>query len=178
ELAPRLPGRHVGLDVDLLALLAGASAWPAGRPAPAWARASVLDLPFADGRFSHVVSGVTLSEVPIRAALREVARVTRPGGQLLMTAEGPGYWRAAWDRAGAVGRLQLMRWLLANRLMRWGIDWQASRLTRRLAGQTQFDAGTLRRLAREAGFEVERCEVLNTYRGLPSLNGLSARRAG
>jgi len=49
------------------------------------ARASVVDLPFADERFDVVYSFKVLSHVePIREALAEMARVTRRGGYLLL----------------------------------------------------------------------------------------------
>jgi len=52
--------------------------------------ASVCDLPFQDGRFDLTYSFKVLPHVPnIGAALREAARVTRPGGHLLLELYNP-----------------------------------------------------------------------------------------
>ncbi|MBM4372073.1 MAG: class I SAM-dependent methyltransferase [Deltaproteobacteria bacterium] len=48
-------------------------------------KGSVTDLPFADGAFDAVVSFKVLAHVPdLRRALAECARVTRPGGHLVL----------------------------------------------------------------------------------------------
>jgi SAM-dependent methyltransferase len=59
---------------------------------------SATALPFGDGAFDAVVSGLVLNFVPDpRAALAEMARVTRPGGTLAAY---------VWDYAG---KMELMR---------------------------------------------------------------------
>jgi SAM-dependent methyltransferase len=59
---------------------------------------SAASLPFNDGAFDVVVSGLVLNFVPdARAALAEMARVTRPGGTIAAY---------VWDYAG---RMELMR---------------------------------------------------------------------
>src|SRR5215472_3014964 len=59
-------------------------------------RAEALD--FADASFDLVVSYITLVDIPdFRAAIREMARVLRPGGSLLM-ANLTGYISACCDR--------------------------------------------------------------------------------
>jgi SAM-dependent methyltransferase len=48
-------------------------------------QASATQLPFADGSFDTVCSFKVLAHVPdIRAALAEIARVTRPGGAMVL----------------------------------------------------------------------------------------------
>lgn len=55
-----------------------------GSRAVTFAAASAQELPFPDGSFDTVVCTVVLCSVPDQAAaLREVRRVLRPGGQLL-----------------------------------------------------------------------------------------------
>lgn len=57
-------------------------------------QADVRRLPFPDGRFDAVFSGSTLdhlaSKAEIAVALAELARVLRPGGQLILTLDNPG----------------------------------------------------------------------------------------
>jgi demethylmenaquinone methyltransferase/2-methoxy-6-polyprenyl-1,4-benzoquinol methylase len=48
-----------------------------------WLRADATDLPFEDGRFDAVTVGFGIRNLPdLEAGLRELARVTRPGGKL------------------------------------------------------------------------------------------------
>ena len=70
-------GRVVGVDLNE-GMLAVARRI---RPDLEWRRADVVDLPFADGAFDTVLCQMALMFFPDRAAaIREMARVTRPGG--------------------------------------------------------------------------------------------------
>jgi SAM-dependent methyltransferase len=63
-----------------LTAMAGAGEAPADAAFGA-ARADALRLPFADASFDHVVAAEVLEHIPEdRAAMREIARVLRPGG--------------------------------------------------------------------------------------------------
>jgi SAM-dependent methyltransferase len=84
-------GAHVvGLDLDRNALNAGAHnlrerAEKCGRLG-AMIRGNTLRLPFADGAFDKVICSEVMEHVhDFRAAARELARVTRPGGWLAVT---------------------------------------------------------------------------------------------
>lgn len=92
---PEFDGRVVGLDASagMLALARDKLA-PFGDRA-ALVRQSAADLPFADGAFAAVTCLEALEFLPDdAAALREMARVLRPGGVLLVTRrQGPD---AAW----------------------------------------------------------------------------------
>jgi len=174
-----IPGRMVGLDIDLLAMQIGGLAFAAaGLGAPTWACASITDMPFATGRFSHVITAGTLSLLPVRRGLSEIKRVLRPGGQLILTIEGPGLWRWLYDQAGplSVQGLQLLRWRVGSLLMDVGLDWQANPWTRRLAGLTPMGPALIGRFVREAGFEMEECGTLTRYRGLPRIVTVVARK--
>jgi 2-polyprenyl-3-methyl-5-hydroxy-6-metoxy-1,4-benzoquinol methylase len=72
----------VDLDPDMLARARAAAA---GTPAASFACASVESLPFADATFDFVLCAETLEHVddPGRA-VREIVRVTRPGGRFLL----------------------------------------------------------------------------------------------
>jgi SAM-dependent methyltransferase len=180
ELADRQPGLLVGLDVHLLGLAVGALAWQAqGMPSPPrWCCGSALQLPFRDSSFTQVNTLVTLSYVPVRAAVAELWRVLAPGGRLIVTVEGLGLWRKYWDEAPRFGRqrVQLLRWWLASKLLGWGLDWQRNRFTRRLSGFTQYAPKTIRGVVERARFAVERCEAIREYRGRAALIALSARK--
>jgi demethylmenaquinone methyltransferase/2-methoxy-6-polyprenyl-1,4-benzoquinol methylase len=74
--------RAVGADFTYEMMAVGQSR-PAPRPLP-FVQADTYSLPFADDTFDAVVSGFLLRNVVDRlAALREQARVTRPGGRVL-----------------------------------------------------------------------------------------------
>jgi SAM-dependent methyltransferase len=164
-------------DINLIALAIGAKVWEQARPEvrPHWCCADILKLPFKDGSFTQVQSFGTVSLVPVRAALAELYRVLAPGERLILTAEGVGLWRQSWDHAtGIKRRLNLLRCLAGGLLLRWGIDWQRNRFTRRLAGFTQFTPNLLQRLVHQPGFKVEKCEVLREYKGQPWIIGIVA----
>jgi SAM-dependent methyltransferase len=90
-------GQVVGLDLAPEALALGSARLPGGL-----VRGSVLDLPFADASFDLVTSFDVLyhravpDETP---ALREVARVLRPGGRLLIRLPAYEFLRGKHDRA-------------------------------------------------------------------------------
>jgi ubiquinone/menaquinone biosynthesis C-methylase UbiE len=57
-------------------------------------KASVTDLPFKDGSFDTVVSFKVLAHVPdLPKAIEEMARVTRPGGHLVLEFYNKASWR-------------------------------------------------------------------------------------
>lgn len=74
------------LHDDLLRALATLAAMADAGEAPAGAcfgavRADALSLPFPDGSFDHVIAAEVLEHIPDdRRAMREIARVLRPGG--------------------------------------------------------------------------------------------------
>jgi SAM-dependent methyltransferase len=82
---PRLLGMDLSVDVVRRAAL--------GTPGLRGAAADVRELPFADGAFETVLSISTLdhfeSTAEITHSLREIRRVLRPGGLLLLTLDNP-----------------------------------------------------------------------------------------
>jgi SAM-dependent methyltransferase len=92
--AYRRGARVVALDTDAVELKRAtdvlAAMYEAGETAPGGAasplQASALDLPFPDGAFDHVVVAEVLEHIDDdRGAIRELARVLRPGGTLAVT---------------------------------------------------------------------------------------------
>ena len=120
-----------GLDPDPAMVAAGRA-----RPARDGLEVEFMDgrierLPFADGSFDVVVAVTVLCFVAdARAAVREMARVLRPGGRLVL---------------GELGRWNL--WAAIRRLRGWSGSpiWKAARFR---------TAGTLRALAEQAGLRT------------------------
>jgi len=81
----------VGIDLDADSLRAGARPLASrgrllGRRLASMLRGDVFALPFPDASFDRVICSEVMEHVhDYRAALRELARVTRPGGRLAVT---------------------------------------------------------------------------------------------
>jgi SAM-dependent methyltransferase len=84
----------VGIDVDRESLALGAALAPAWtRPGQvAFHRATGEVLPCATGSFDLVIARSVLQYLKIQPALRELARVVRPGGLVLVQIHGLGYY--------------------------------------------------------------------------------------
>ena len=127
--------------------------------------ADVRRLPFEDGTFDAVVSNSTLDHfddaAEIRAAIAELARVTRAGGTLLLTLDNPRNPLVAATKA--LPRAQLNRFWLRH----GGV---AGRL-----GLLPYHVGVtvgpqrLRRIVEWAGFEVEAQEEVVHAPRLPAV---------
>ncbi len=121
----------VGLDSDPAMLRAAASRAAAAGVGVDFAAGRAQTLPFPDQRFDVVVTVTVLCFVPdAEAAFREIARVLRPGGAVVI---------------GELGRWNL--WALRRRIR----GWLGNRLWRAAHFRT---GGELRRLAAGAGLEV------------------------
>lgn len=96
-----------------------------------WAiRASALALPFADGSFDSVVAGFgTMAHLPAELALRESARVLRPGGTMGFHDFGAAALAVSRYRRGAWARSEFHRFPVASgrslqrSLCRAGLRW-------------------------------------------------------
>ena len=90
-LDPLQPAERICLDVDLVSLAFGCR-WAAdvGKDVR-FVGATAHELPFRDGRFSHVICRVGLNYMHQSTALEEMARVLEPGGILYVMTEGPGF---------------------------------------------------------------------------------------
>jgi UDP-N-acetylmuramoyl-tripeptide--D-alanyl-D-alanine ligase len=127
-------------------------------------RADVRRLPFSDGALAGVVSTSTLDHFheagDLENSLAEIARVLRPGGQLLLTLDNPR------------NPLVALRNLVPHRLR------LLTRMTPYYVGYTQ-DPDELVRVLDGMGFEVrETSAVLHFPRALVGLWGALCRKAG
>jgi ubiquinone/menaquinone biosynthesis C-methylase UbiE len=128
--------RVIGCDADARMIARAnqshASSGPACLVAPAFLVADATRLPFADASFDIVSIVTVLAFIPdAGAALREIARVLRPGGTLVLGDLGKwNYWAA---------RRRIRAW-------RGAALWQ---------GATFRTAGQLRALASAAGLRVD-----------------------
>src|SRR5262249_5008455 len=97
----------------------------AREPRPTFQGGDGPDLPFADARFDHAYSVSVLEHIPEpgdEGALRELARVTSPGGRVVVTLPYARTYREDWraapvyadqggsDQAGSAGRHFFQRW--------------------------------------------------------------------
>lgn len=93
--------RATGIDLSL-PMLAQARAM-----SPRLVRAQVVALPFASRSFDVVVSGLALGDMPhLAPAIAELARVLRPGGQLLYSVVHPSGAEKGWSRTFETGGRQ------------------------------------------------------------------------
>ncbi len=82
-------GRVAGVDVNPGMLEIAAERSPSAAPVIEWHEASAQAMPFEDGSWDAVVSQQGIQFVPdLAAATAEMARVTRPGGTVAVTAWG------------------------------------------------------------------------------------------
>jgi len=130
--------------------------------------ARIEDMPFPDSHFDVVVAMGVLEYTDIGDALREIARVVRPGGMVVATMLNPAS---------------------PYRLFEWCVYWPALRLlgrVERLLGVTRHGApasgiravrlGRLRRMLREAGLSPQDAVHYDVTTLLPPLDRLVRRR--
>lgn len=174
--------RLIGADLTGFALEMGSRAWAASQsaPQPTWLASDMLELPLEAGLCTHVTSFVVLAYVPLRAALRELNRVLKPGGMLLFTTEGPAYFHEEWSQTATFSprRAALARWWLGSRLLDLGLDWQQRGRLSRLSSVALYSPRTLRRVLPECGFAVEKIETLRASPAGERLIGVVARKVG
>ena len=102
-LARRVPG-VVGIDIDAPVLRRARDRFP---DAPVtWCHGDALTHPFEPGSFDAVVSNATLHHLPeVRAALRRLSQLVRPGGTLAIVGFPRGEWRdLPWAAIGFIAR--------------------------------------------------------------------------
>ncbi|CAM3975295.1 MULTISPECIES: class I SAM-dependent methyltransferase [Tsukamurella] len=131
-------GIAVGLDVSEPMLRRAVRDNSADRVA--YVRGSALDLPFADGTFDTVVCLAALYLIPApRLAVREIARVTAPGGRvaLFTSLQTPltSVFGASAERATG------FRWFGRDEITGWLREDGLTDVQQTLSGQGQFVTG-------------------------------------
>jgi SAM-dependent methyltransferase len=89
------PELLVGVDVDLeLLRMKGTlgDGQDSGSGLPMLVAGDALSLPFSNEAFDLVICRVVLMSLPVDRALRELARVVRPGGRIYLHLTGPGFY--------------------------------------------------------------------------------------
>ena len=138
-----LPGRVVGVDIAESILATARRATAQAGLEPELVRANLEQLPLGDAEFDLVVSIQVLEHLLDPAAgLRELARVTRPGGTLVLSTDN--------RRRLITKTLNAPRWALA------GLLGKRNRRDLFSFPHRTFTRGELIQLMLEAGFDVER----------------------
>jgi SAM-dependent methyltransferase len=120
----------------------------AGRPNLKLAVADGRELPFADGRFDHAYSISVLEHIPDDGdltALRELARVVKPGGRVVLTLPyAEEYWEDWRQRpVYAPGDPQRGQWFFG----RWYDEAHTARLVAAAAPELELQSRRLARLS-------------------------------
>ena len=138
-----VPERVVGVDIAESILHTARRATSQAGVAPDLVRANLERLPLGDSEFDLVVSIQTIEHLLDPAAgLRELARVLKPGGTLLLSTD---------NRRNLITRtLNGPRWLVASLLGK-----RHARLKLRFPHRS-FSCGELDRLMTDAGLVIER----------------------
>jgi SAM-dependent methyltransferase len=154
----------IGLDIDLSALAVGCRIDEGSARPIRFVCSSAEALPFADNQFTHAICRVAINYMHQGRALREMARIVKPGGLISVHVEGPGFdWqlvRSAANARALVCRLRDAAIGVALALTGWQPAPGA-----RFSGGRAF--GTVRRFKKvvaQAGCEIIDCELM-THRG-------------
>ena len=104
-------------DISYLMLEYGRDKVPAKGSGIHFCQLDGEELPFADGYFDSVVSGMTFGLLPDqRKALKEMIRVIKPGGLVSLGAHGPEHY---WEAIDGCFRCIRKRYILGYRLEFW-----------------------------------------------------------
>lgn len=112
--------------------------------------ASIEDMPFPDASFDVVLATGVLEYVDARRAMREIARVIRPGGLVVVTMLNPASpyrlfeWCVYWPATRALGRVERLLGVPPDR-----------RHGTRKSGIRAFTSKRLRSLMRDAGLHPQ-----------------------
>lgn len=116
-------------------------------------------LPFADETFDGCLLDQVLQYTDPAATLREVMRVLKPGGKVLLTTHGLGYTAHVFLSRRGRGRLFAVRMALDTLLYRW-LGW-------RRGDTVSIFAHQLKQLATDAGLRVEIVTEGPRFAGMP-----------
>ena len=142
---------QVGVDIDLNSLIECRRMHPSGH----YVCADGERLPFRDGAFDSVISRVALPLMNLNAAIPEISRVSKPGGQVTLNLHNFGFaWRDFLRRIRS-GHPKAMvggGWAIANGLI-FHFFGRTLRLpfSKRFYDSFQTYSG-MKRLLREQGF--------------------------
>ena len=148
----------------------------ANAPSAAFIRADLREVPAADARFDLVICGLALSHLDdIAPALRELARVLRPGGRMVISVLHPFLallgWQAPFtDREGARGFIREH----PHRHARWIACFRDAGLELLDCREPELDAAALRSKRRAFARIPE--ATIEAYAGLPAVLVWELRR--
>jgi ubiquinone/menaquinone biosynthesis C-methylase UbiE len=169
----------VGVDRDIESLAWGCRLQPRFHAAPVEFVCAPGDaLPFADDRFTHVISRVALNYMRQSRALEEMARVMQPGGMLSLRLMNAGFYvgllRKARTPRQAAASLHKLCWGCVAAITGFQID-----PTRKWAAHEIFaPLFRMRKLLLKAGCRVVRWKHIESSFGLPVATILVAKKEG
>jgi SAM-dependent methyltransferase len=153
-LDPDRPVELFGVDADPVALALGWRLAKAEGVEVTFAGASATALPFRQGTFDLVLTRVALNYMHQRSAVREMARVLRPGGFLFCRVE------RIWHDLKLLGAARGLKALVSGlRDLGWGTvhaltGWQPTPGNSLRGGRAFASAGRLRRILSQLGCRV------------------------
>ena len=104
-------------DIAMFMMEQAKSKLPPGHDTLLFCQLDAEDLPYADGCFDAVLSGMTFGLLPDqRKAMREMVRVVKPGGLVCIGAHGPEHY---WEAIDGCFRSISKRHILGYRLEFW-----------------------------------------------------------
>jgi SAM-dependent methyltransferase len=166
ELAPL--ARLIGVDADEAALASGLA-----DPNRVWfVRAEGERLPLADGIASHVICRVAINYMHQGQALREMARVSAPGGRLVLSFISPGY---ALKQLAIPGGKSFREWLGSVKDLLCGMllqltGWQGGRESLLGKSVPYTPLGWLRRQLRGRGWRISQLNHEGWFLGLHTIS--------
>ena len=178
-LGNREPNSVVGIDANIHALAFGARLAEIQQRNVLLVAASGNSIPFDDDSFSHVICHIALNYMHQDLALREMTRVLRPGGVLLLRLEGLGYDIELLTRQLVWRALHTRLYNLALGFAGQVLNWEPPPSSRWAPGRTFSTPKRVARTLRKYGCHVKRQETIRNVLTQPvAFTILAERREG
>jgi SAM-dependent methyltransferase len=160
--------KGVGIDCDLNALALGCRIQAhSGEKDVQRICASVEAIPFKDCHFSHVISQVALNYMHQSRALREIHRVLRPGGLMMLFVENIGYDLRCMRRSRSIAPLAKAGYSFVSGVLNNAMGIQISPGNAWAPSRAFASVYRLRIMLHRFGCEVFSAKNTTMYMGMP-----------